>query len=130
MFHESIEDKLHPVNIRVSERRRWNNNEWDMDWDDDNYFDWKSNVEYVMTEREKLVEADKQIENNSKDDYEYKSTATDSLRKQIEEKERQLERDKQKLEEAEKRQTTLKKIGQKKKTETAQTQLPAFSFLI
>ncbi|HVG15685.1 MAG TPA: PspC domain-containing protein, partial [Chitinophagaceae bacterium] len=33
MFDESIEGKLHEVNIRVSERRRWGRDEWDMDWD-------------------------------------------------------------------------------------------------
>jgi hypothetical protein len=130
MFDESIEGKLHEVNIRVSERRRWGRDEWDMDWDDNSYFNWKPGVDYIMTAEDKLVE-EGTITPKPSDVYEYnKGGATDSLRKEIEERERQLERDKQKLEEAEKNQTTTLKVHPAKKVEPVQIQLPAFSFFI
>lgn len=129
MFDESIEGKLHDVNIRVSERRRWNRDEWDMDWDDNNYFNWKAGVDYIMTADDKLVE-EGTFPNPPTDVYEYNRGGTDSLRKAIEERERQLERDKQKLEEEENKTTTKVRAIPVKKVEAVQLQLPSFSFFI
>jgi hypothetical protein len=129
VFDESIEGKLHDVNIRFSDRRRWNRDGWDMDWDDNSYFDWKPGVEYIMTGDDKLVEATAETTKPT-DVYEYKKDNKDSLRKAIEEAEKQLEQNRQRLEEAEKKETTKIKAAPKKKAETAQIQLPVFSFFI
>ena len=46
-FDESV-DRLHPYNVRIYRRNRWNRNDYDIDWDWDNYFAYNTNVDYVM----------------------------------------------------------------------------------
>jgi hypothetical protein len=130
LFDESVEDKLNSIHVRIGERRKWRRNEWDSDWDDNYYFDWKSNTEYVMTDDDKLVEANRLTAPPSTGTYEYKKNGenVDSLRKAVDEQERKLQEDRIKLQEAERnRATTLKKAV---KQETIQTALPNFSFFI
>lgn len=129
LFDASVDEKLHPVNIRVYSRNRWNrNNDWDMDWDDDSYFDWKTNTTYVMsTDGELREEGVITTEPANTDVYEYKRPAADSLRRAIEERERQLEEDKRRLQEVERRSSLL----QKQKPEgTAQVEFPMLSIII
>lgn len=133
-FDESIKEKLQPVNIRVSERRRWERDEWDMDWDDDNYFDWKSDTDYIMTADGDLEEVGKPAAatTNPSGTYEYKPSApasdslkADSLRKLIEERERQQEIDRQKLREMQR--TSMRSTENKK---TPQGEFPMLSIII
>jgi phage shock protein PspC (stress-responsive transcriptional regulator) len=108
VFDNSVNDKLHPIRVTINERNRyrwnrndWNGDHWNMDWNDYNAFYWQSNVEYVMTERGELEEVSK-IQPATPGVYEYKKNpATDSLKKQIEEKERQLQEEKRKLQQLE-----------------------------
>lgn len=128
-FDRSVEDKLHPVNIRMSDRRRrWDRDDWGGDWDNDSYFDWKSNVEYVMTTDGRLEEANN-VAPTPTDVYEYRSPNADSLKRTIEERERQLEKDRQRLKEMEEKKS-LGKIKKLTSEGTAQAELPIFSIII
>ncbi len=97
-FDESIIDAYNPWVVRRSSRenRYWNRYRYNIDWDNDDYFDWKANVDYVMTSEGKLVDPNKLDEFKTDNK---KITNTDSLRKVIEERERLNERDRRKLEE-------------------------------
>jgi hypothetical protein len=116
-FDRSVEDKLHPVNVRTRndhrwDRDEWDRREWDMDWDEDWHFDWQPDVDYVMTDRGELVEAFGlgSINTNPLDTtevYEYDRNK-DDIRKRIEEKERELERERTRLRELETRRDTLR----------------------
>ncbi|MDQ3278699.1 MAG: hypothetical protein M3Q06_10250, partial [Bacteroidota bacterium] len=54
-FDHSVGDKLNPFNIRVSDndrnnrRRNWNRRNWDIDWDNNRYYDWEPDTDYYMT---------------------------------------------------------------------------------
>ena len=99
-FDESVVEKLQQLNIRIRERddRDW---DWerrrrrdpDVDWDYDNYFDWKPNVNYIMTATGELQE-EGLVDQQQKD----QRMNADSLRRVIEEREQQNERDRKKLE--------------------------------
>jgi hypothetical protein len=135
-FDETVKDRLHPMKIRMNERRRWNRDgwywngdDWTMDWDEYNAFYWDSNVDYVMKENGELEKASK-IETTTPGIYEYKKNpAADSLKKQIEERERQLEQEKQRLKELES--STLIRVKNNSKTlSKAQLQWPMSAFII
>jgi hypothetical protein len=137
-FDETLKDKLHPINIKMNDRRRWNRDrwrdgwngdDWNMDWDEYNAFYWDSNVDYVMKENGELEKAGK-IETTTPGIYEYKKNpAADSLKKQIEERERQLEQEKQRLKELES--STLIRVKNNSKTiSKAQLQWPMSAFII
>lgn len=116
-FDRSVEDKLHPVNVRTRndrrwDRRDWDRRDWDMDWDEDWHFDWQPDVDYVMTDKGELVEAYNlgSVNTNPTDTtevYEYDRNR-DNIRKRIEEKERELERERTRLRELESRRDTIK----------------------
>jgi phage shock protein PspC (stress-responsive transcriptional regulator) len=61
-FDQSVGDKLNPFNIRVSEnernnrRRNWNRRDWDIDWDNNRYYDWEPDTDYYMTAEGTLQE--------------------------------------------------------------------------
>ena len=135
LFDETVKDRLHPIKIRMNERRRWNRDgwngdDWNMDWDDYNAFYWDSNVDYIMKENGELEKADR-IETTSPGVYEYKKNpATDSLKKQIEEKERQLEEEKQRLKELESTSTLIRVKNKVKGSGSAQLQWPMSAFII
>lgn len=53
-FDETV-SKLELSNIRIESDRNWRNERWDVDWDDDSYYDWEPNIDYVMTANGELV---------------------------------------------------------------------------
>lgn len=98
-FDESM-DKLHPFNIRMYERRRWNGRDWDMDWDWDNYFDWETNIDYVMNERGELVNPNKPV--TQPEEYRYQAPTpreVEEQRRKVEEEQRRLREMEQKTKE-------------------------------
>lgn len=48
-FDETINDRLNPINVRVKEHTRFSRRNWDVDWENDSYYDWEAGVDYVMT---------------------------------------------------------------------------------
>jgi len=81
-FDESVTGKFHAVNIRViTGQRGWRR---------------QVNTDYVMTSGGELEEAAK-FGNGSDGVYEYRGNPADSLRRQIEEKQKQIEKDKEQL---------------------------------
>lgn len=134
-FDETVKDRLHPIKIKMNERRRWNRDrwngdDWNMDWDEYNAFYWDSNVDYVMKENGELEKVDR-IETTSPGVYEYKKNpAADSLKKQIEERERQLEQEKRRLKELESTSTLIRVKNKSKRNGTALLQWPMSAFII
>jgi phage shock protein PspC (stress-responsive transcriptional regulator) len=138
LFENSVNDRLHPIRVTINERNRyrwrgngWHDDNWNMDWDDYNAFYWESNKDYVMTEGGELKEATSIIDNSTAppDVYEYrKNPAADSIRKRIEETERQIEEEKRKLREIEKSSTFNYPV--KKNKGTALMQWPISGLII
>jgi phage shock protein PspC (stress-responsive transcriptional regulator) len=153
-FDGSIADKLNPFDVRVSERRRFGRRNWKMDWDNSRYFDWKTDVDYVMSANGELVDVtNPQPSTNSTDDYEYKSDSAikemhekpaNRANEQLEKRRRELEIQKQKIEDAERElreleeqrrdnQPTTKVAVKKAQAETLpmlNMQSPVFSLII
>ena len=131
VFDETVKEKLHPIYVSVNEgdrrSRRWNRDKWNMDWDDYNAFYWESNREYTMTESGDLQETNNTKVESAPGIYEYKKSSTDSMRKAIEEREKQLEEDKQRLRKAEEGNAFQQKS---RKQGTAQAELPTLSIII
>ena len=133
VFDESVKDRLHPVKVRMRERRRWNDGNWNMDWDEWNAFYWDSNKEYVMAENGELeeVKTGNQTPTTTPEVYEYqKGTNADSLRKQIEEKQKQLDEEKRRLEELQKSSTLIQVKKKQKHKNTASLQWSLSPFII
>ena len=100
-FDESLIDSYNPWVVRRASRenRYWNHRYgYKIDWDDDDYFDWHADVDYVMTEEGRLEDPVKQQKDAEKKLEKKTKTNADSLRRAIEDRERQNERDRQKLE--------------------------------
>ena len=136
-FDESLADAYNPWVVRRYDRdfgRNWGrHNRYDIDWDEDENIDWTRDVDYVMTSDGKLVEVSKAV-NNAKGVYE-KRTNADSLRHSIEEKEKQLEKDRNKLHQIESQRdenqgTTLYNQKPKPTIIISKLDLPYFSVLI
>lgn len=140
-FDESITDKLEPINVRVKMNDRRNRGDWDMDWDEDDYFDWETGVDYVMGTDGELARV---LPNGTveKQDgvYEYRNgdAAKDSLRqnneeevrRRIEEKERQLEEERRRLEQIQNGGSTRSKAKAAPAVEPMSIQaMPLFPFL-
>jgi hypothetical protein len=102
-FHESVREKLNPYNIRIREERGWGRREIDIDLDDNAYFEWKPNTDYIMTDRGQLVEAGSTTVNPD-GTYEYRPPVTDTAR-MIEEQKRKVEEEQRKLQELENKKT-------------------------
>lgn len=102
IFDESISEKLRPFTIRVNQRRGWSRNQWEIDFENYDYFEWDTNVEYIMNSDGSLTRTDRpaSLKNSNQSDYRYKKNV-DEIRKDIEELKRKLEEEKRKLEEAE-----------------------------
>ena len=144
-FDPSIEQKLHPINVRVRERERWNNREWDIDWDEDWYFDWKPGVDYVMTEEGQLVDVNKPVtEKTDTGVYEYRGGDSarddanddrrDSLNRLLEEQRKKTEQENERLKELE-RQMNRERTGSTNKLKTSDEAMalvksPIFSLLM
>ena len=137
LFDQTVKDRLNPEHVRPGERRRWNRNRWNgddwhMDWDDYNAFYWQSNVEYIMMESGDLKEANKVNDTSTTPEvYEYKKNpAADSIKKKIEEKERQLQEEKQRLKEIESKSTFIHVEKKPREKSTANLQWPMSAFII
>lgn len=150
-FDETVQ-KLSVHNIRIAHNRKWRRDDWEMDWDMDNFYDWEPGVDYVMTEEGKLVDPNKSTKKDAAD-YEYNGSGNDSLSdsslekqrelldQQIEERRRKLdvdiEQQRKKLEEEQRRLEDLqrKKDGsakapaQKKSLGLVYIQSPVFSLI-
>jgi hypothetical protein len=144
-FDETV-NKLEFTNVRIAERGRWRNRSLEMDWDDDSFYDWEPGVDYVMSENGELVNPNKAttttITTDNNGVYEYKKDSTtpptgnkqDSLRRVIEERERQLDEDRRRLEEAERRENDRTTFNLSKTRMTAKQSMqvpsPVFSLII
>ena len=98
-FDETV-DFLHPYNVRVYEKRRWQRNDWDVDWDWDNFFDWETNTDYVMSATGELINPNKPVDkkvNDQSDDYKYNDK--EQLRQDIKDREQRMNEEKRQLEE-------------------------------
>ncbi|MBD0278647.1 MAG: PspC domain-containing protein [Flavisolibacter sp.] len=141
-FDRSVEDKLHPVNVRIRENRRWSNRDWDIDWDEDWYFDWKSGVDYVMSPNGELVDVNKPVMNTTEDGvYEYhggtdnasdsiNNRRRDSLNRQLQEQRKKAEEENRKLQELEQKVNEGTGAVKKNDNATAQLELPVLSIII
>ena len=150
-FDQSVEDKLNNTNIRIRERRNWGNRDWDMDWNDDSYYDWKANEDYVMTEDGSLVSVldNSKPSNRNNDVYEYRRDSTNNinerqgdtnqrqLEQQIEDQRRVIDEEKKRLQDLQRKKensgTTMvktKKTGYNFSDNTAQISSPIFSLLV
>jgi phage shock protein PspC (stress-responsive transcriptional regulator) len=118
-FDETL-DKFHALNIRVREHsgRRWSK---DFDIDMDEYFDYETNVDYVMAENGALINPDRPvIDNNDKNDTSdksgYRYQNKDSTGNDIQ---KQLQREKQKRDESERKIKELEKKEKEQKPTTS-----------
>lgn len=135
-FDESVREKLNPYSIRIREDRRWGRRDIDIDIDDYDYFDWKPGVDYIMTDRGELVEADKATL-TPEGTYEYTPPVTDTTRL-IEEQRRKVEEEQRKLQELERQRgntgTTKvdlpKKVSVKSELIHFQMPSPVFSLIM
>ncbi|GAA4338673.1 PspC domain-containing protein [Flaviaesturariibacter amylovorans] len=91
----SVNERLE-TELEVEGRRRWFA-ERDWDWANEAHA-WQVNTDYVMTESGELVDPAKPVTSTKGDDYEYKSGRSDSLRRAIDQKREQLQRDQEQLE--------------------------------
>ena len=103
-FDESVTDKLNPVEIRMRDRRsRLRRARIDMDYND--WFEYRTNVDYVMTDKGTLVDPNRPVETSSSSksqtgDYRYED-AQPSTTDNIEEQRRKVQEEQQKLKEME-----------------------------
>jgi hypothetical protein len=99
-FDESLENAYSRSVVRMFDRdnnRGWSRRDRDWDeWNNDDYIDWRENVDYIMTTDGKLVQADKAVESDT--GVFEKKTSADSLRHQIEQREKELEKNRQQIE--------------------------------
>jgi hypothetical protein len=106
-FDESV-DWFHPFDIHTYQRRSWNhysNNDWD--WD--NTFNWKTDVDYVMTSQgelrdpneSKTSENDNQDEIKNSDENNFRYKTDTSLQKLIEDQKQKTKEEQQKLKDLE-----------------------------
>lgn len=134
-FDKSLIHAYNPWVVRRADReyRRWGRNTYNMDWDDDDYFDWDADVDYIMTTEGKLIEANKVVV-DSTGVYE-KRNEKDKL-KELEEKEKKNENERQQIEREkqnilDKNQNDSNSTGYKiKKEETQFAYIDAFTPLI
>jgi hypothetical protein len=104
-FDESVTDKLNPVEVRMRDRRsRLRRARIDMDYND--WFEYRTNVDYVMTDKGTLVDTNKPAVTPSSsqsqtDDYRYDNRQ--SLKDSIDAREKRLKEDQRRLEEDKKR---------------------------
>ncbi|HEX6847636.1 MAG TPA: PspC domain-containing protein [Chitinophagaceae bacterium] len=103
-FDESITDKLNPVEVRMRDRRsRLRRARIDIDYND--WFEYRTNVDYVMTEKGTLVDPNRPTQTTSTSpgatgDYRYED-AQPSTTNSIEEQRRKVQEEQQKLKELE-----------------------------
>ncbi|MFL5741658.1 MAG: PspC domain-containing protein [Flavisolibacter sp.] len=120
-FDESIIGAYNPWVIRRNETgdRYWRERYSERDWDYGHYFNWESDVDYVMTSDGKLVNSEKVVK--KKTGVFEKTTNADSLRRQIDEQEKQLQKNREKLDEIQRKQED----GNQSSTQIKAIQKPA-----
>ena len=123
-FDESLENAYSAWVVRRSvQYRNWGGPRYRIDWDNDEYLNWEVNQDYVMTSEGKLMKPDELLQ-QQKESKGSKNNA-DSLKKKIEEREQQNEKDRQRLEEMQnsdtEQNTTKAKTKEDKETFTLVT---------
>ncbi|MBA2330129.1 MAG: PspC domain-containing protein [Chitinophagaceae bacterium] len=130
MFDESVENRINPGRIRVGvnkdrrDRRNRRDRGWDYEWDsDNNFFNWKTGITYVMSATGQLVDETSPVstEPAATDTYEYRGSG-DDLNKEIEDQRRKTQEEERKLRELEQRRnegTTIIETPVKKKFTTS-----------
>lgn len=117
-FDESV-GKLREFDIRIGDYNHRDN--WDRDWDYDRYyyFDYKTNVDYMMGPDGKLIDpSGNKINTETNNDYRYPGSETKEPSK--EDIEKQIEEEKRKQKEIEDR---IKDLEKKKSTNQPQTKI-------
>ena len=103
-FDESITDKLNPVEVRMRDRRsRLRRARIDIDYND--WFEYRTNVDYVMTDKGTLVDPNRPTDTTSSSknrtgDYRYED-AQPSTTNSLEEQRRKVQEEQQKLKDME-----------------------------
>ncbi|HEU5165067.1 MAG TPA: PspC domain-containing protein [Chitinophagaceae bacterium] len=103
-FDESITDKLNPVEVRMRDRRsRLRRARIDIDYND--WFEYRTNVDYVMTDKGTLVDPNRPTDTTSSSknrtgDYRYED-AQPSTANSLEEQRRKVQEEQQKLKDME-----------------------------
>jgi len=144
-FDETV-TKLDYTNVRVAEQRRnWRYRNWEVDWDDDRYYNWEPGIDYVMTADGELVNAAMPITTTTDSDtgnvYEYRPSnniqtdslrrVNDSLRRVREESERQIRENERRMQEAQDGAIHNKRIKRSNREENlAHISSPIFSLVI
>jgi phage shock protein PspC (stress-responsive transcriptional regulator) len=111
-FDESIMDKLNPVEVRMRDRRtRLRRHRIDFDYND--WFEYRTNVDYVMTDKGTLVDPNKPVQTtpsskNPTGDYRYED-AQPSTTNSLEEQRRKVQEEQQKLKDMEEEKNKKKK---------------------
>jgi phage shock protein PspC (stress-responsive transcriptional regulator) len=111
-FDESIMDKLNPVEVRMRDRRsRLRRARIDIDYSD--WFEYRTNVDYVMTEKGTLVDPKKPAETTSTPksqagDYRYEDAQPSTINS-LEEQRRKVQEEQQKLKDMEEEKNKKKK---------------------
>lgn len=119
-FDESV-TKLEMSDIRIEQRGRWRNGRWDVDWDNDRYYDWDPGIDYVMTAEGNLVNAlggaatTPAITDTA---YQYRRDTVDTQQQQID---RQIEEQRRRVEEEEERLRQLQQQQQNRSTTSLRT---------
>jgi hypothetical protein len=112
-FDESVTDKLNPVEVRMRDRRsRLRRARIDIDYSD--WFEYRTNVDYVMTDKGTLVDPNKPTETttsaskNQSGDYRYEDAQPSTINS-IEEQKRKVQEEQQKLKDMEEEKNKKKK---------------------
>jgi hypothetical protein len=113
-FDESVTDKLNPVEVRMRDRRsRLRRGRIDIGYND--WFEYRTNVDYVMTDKGTLVDPNKPVETTTSSktqtttgDYRYED-AQPSTTNNIEEQRRKVQEEQQKLKDMEEEKNKKKK---------------------
>lgn len=141
-FDETVLEKLNPIKV-IKEKidfRQYRRN-WNRDWDYGNNFDWKTGVDFIMTESGDLVDAEQplnkegtQEEEENSDVYEYKRDSAER-NNEIEEQRRRVEEETERLKELQRnrrnRNTTfIDKEAKSGDDIIAQMPTPIFSVII
>jgi hypothetical protein len=79
-FDPSVRERLNQWHLRLREGhdRYRNRRSYDLDWDFESMFEWKSDVDYLMNEDGQLLDTTQPLQKNDKGVYEYRKTK-DSL---------------------------------------------------
>ena len=138
-FDESI-NKLEMSEIKLERSGNWRRDRWEMDWDDDAFYDWQPGVDYVMNENGRLVRSDGTNTNadaNTIDSvYQYRpdTTRNNEVDRQIEEQHRRIQEEEDRLRDLQRqrneRTTKTNQPNKPKPTLAQQIPLPVYSLFL